>query len=200
MLFHNIIKKLVSNLSNSQRIRRTTSLSMEMCVRSQVTIPSQNHVNRQEAVRARSSQSPSQRSQMPRAARARISQCQQLEFFCHFIRLPHLRDKEWLSVSLQVNIPKSQHTKQPIEFAVIEPPKAIMELSIIIMPPCQKANQKAAVRSMSISSDFPPSVGDIPDRDPLRANLCCDYLKVIMYARVKRRYRRCELSGGVGIL
>ena len=60
MLFHNIIKKLVSDLSNSQRIRRTTSLSMEMCVRSQVTIPSQNHVNRQEAVRARSSQSPSQ--------------------------------------------------------------------------------------------------------------------------------------------
>ena len=64
---------------------------------------------------------------------------------------------------------------------------------------CQKAHQKAAVRSISISSDFPPSVGDIPDRDPSRANLCCDYQKVIMCARVKRKYRRCELSGGVGI-
>ena len=64
---------------------------------------------------------------------------------------------------------------------------------------CQKAYQKAAVCSMSISSDFPPSVGDIPDRDSLRANLCCDYQKVIMCARVKTKYRRCELSGGVGI-
>ena len=51
---------------------------------------------------------------------------------------------------------------------------------------CQKAYQKAAVCSMSISSDFPPSVGDIPDRDSLRAKIfCCDYLKVIIYARVK---------------
>ena len=87
---------------------------------------------------------------MPRAARARISQRHQLEFFCRFIRLPQLRDKECLSVSLQVNIPKSQQTKQPIEFAVIKPPMAIMESSIIIMPPCQKANQKAAIHSMSI--------------------------------------------------
>ena len=50
-------------------------------------------------------------------------------------------------------------------------------IAIIIMPPCQKTNQKADVRSMSISSDFPLSVGDIPDRDSLRANLCCDYQK-----------------------
>ena len=93
MLFHNIIKKLVRDLSNSQRIRRTTSLSMKMCVRSRVIIPSQNHVNRQEAVRARSSQSPSQRSQMPRAARARISQCQQFEFSV-FLLITSKRAKE----------------------------------------------------------------------------------------------------------
>ena len=91
MLFHNIIKKLVSDLSNSQRIRRTTSLPMEMCVRSRVIIPSQNHVNRQEAVRARSSQS--QRSQMPIEARARISQCQQFEFSV-FLLITSKRAKE----------------------------------------------------------------------------------------------------------
>ena len=88
MLFHNIIKKLVSYLCNSQRIRRTSSLVIDSraisraSVRSRAKMPRQNQKPLQEpesnksldAARVISSPSQCLRSQKPSAVKAKCSQ------------------------------------------------------------------------------------------------------------------------------
>ena len=179
-MFPNIIKILVSDLRSSQRIRRPTSLPMEMCVRSRVIIPSQNHVNRQEAVRARSSQSPSQRSQMPRAARARISQCQQFEFSV-FLLITSKRAKESF-VQFLKDLRTRVFTVQ-FDYLHSEVKESLYQFSRgpTAYP---KANTKAAVLLFSL----------------FKSSAVIIYLKVIMdKLKEEEILRRCQLSGGVRI-
>ena len=189
-------------------------------------------VSAPEAVRARSRQSPSLSSQKPVAARARNSQ-EPYEFFCsHSITSYSWTWKRMLYQFSQNNnlryMPEPNTSRTRAFRARSQMQRVPVETEkLILCPSVKKPNLKAAEATHSnilftfinISSDFPPSVGDIPDRDIFQSfnpAVIIRSSKAIMHSckqsqsqssdhraviNCKGDYgRRCELSGGVGIL